>query len=82
MMGVLLLESAERQDAPSLGLDRTETFNVVVATHSSVRGSSPRTGDGTVTELETVAPIDTPIEVEYLGNGGILHYVRPRMAFD
>jgi len=30
--------------------------------------------------FETVARVDTPIEVDYLRNGGILHYVLRRMA--
>jgi aconitate hydratase len=36
--------------------------------------------DGTGVEFETVARVDTPIEIEYLRNGGILHYVLRRMA--
>ena len=38
--------------------------------------------DGSVIEFETVARVDTPIEVEYLRNGGILHFVLRRMAAD
>jgi len=37
-------------------------------------------GDASVKQFETVARVDTPIEVEYLRNGGILHYVLRRMA--
>ncbi|HSO50981.1 MAG TPA: hypothetical protein VLS86_10575, partial [Acidimicrobiia bacterium] len=31
-------------------------------------------------EFHTIARVDTPIEVEYLRNGGILHYVLRKMA--
>jgi aconitate hydratase len=35
---------------------------------------------GTVTDIPVVARVDTPIEVEYLRHGGILHYVLRQMA--
>ncbi len=83
MMGVLPLVFADGEDSASLGLDGTETFDIylndelkpkekvrVVATHPT----------GTVTEFQTTARVDTPIEVEYLRNGGILHYVLRKMA--
>lgn len=83
MMGVLPLVFRHGEDVASLGLDGTETFEialgddlaprqtmVVIATHP----------EGKITSFETVARVDTPIEVEYLRNGGILHYVLRRMA--
>ena len=36
--------------------------------------------DGTVTEFMTMCRVDTPVEVDYLRNGGILHTVLRRMA--
>jgi aconitate hydratase len=36
--------------------------------------------DGSVVEFKAIARVDTPIEVEYLRNGGILHFVLRRMA--
>ncbi len=83
MMGVLPLNFVEGQDADSLGLDGTETYDVAVD-----EGLQPRQRvavkatreDGSVVEFETVARVDSPIEVEYLRNGGILHYVLRRMA--
>jgi aconitate hydratase len=41
-----------------------------------VRATKP---DGTVTEFDTVARIDSPVEVEYFRNGGILQTVLRRM---
>ena len=40
---------------------------------SVVRVSGPRA-------FEVIARVDTPIEVHYLRNGGILHYVLHQMA--
>jgi aconitate hydratase len=36
--------------------------------------------NGTVTTFETKCRIDTPVEVEYYRNGGILHTVLRKMA--
>ena len=36
-------------------------------------------GDGTVIEFQALARIDTPIELEYYRNGGILHMVLRRI---
>lgn len=37
-------------------------------------------GDATRVGFAAKARVDTPIEVEYLRNGGILHYVLRQMA--
>ncbi|MFP3882116.1 MAG: aconitate hydratase AcnA [Actinomycetota bacterium] len=83
MMGVLPLNFANGEDADSLGLDGTETFDVAVDDDLEPRQTIPVTAtkeDGTTIEFDTIARVDTPIEVEYLRNGGILHYVLRRMA--
>jgi aconitate hydratase len=83
MMGVLPLTFLEGQDSASLGLDGSETINIAVADTLQPRQLVQVTaigGDGSVKQFETVARVDTPIEVEYLRNGGILHYVLRRMA--
>jgi aconitate hydratase len=85
MMGVLPLVFADGQDSQTLGLDGTEIFDIgvdddlVPRQRIMVRAKHP---EGTITEFETVARVDTPIEVEYLRNGGILHYVLRQMARD
>ena len=85
MMGVLPLVFTEGEDADSLGLDGSETFDIEVdddlAPRQSVRVTATRQ-DGSKVAFETIARVDTPIEVEYLRNGGILHYVLRRMAAD
>jgi aconitate hydratase len=85
MMGVLPLNFADDEDADTLGLDGSETFDIAVdddlQPRQRVKARATK-GDGTVVEFDTVARVDTPIEVEYLRNGGILHYVLRRMASD
>jgi aconitate hydratase len=82
-MGVLPLTFLEGQDADSLGLDGTETFDIAVPEdllpkqNLTVRATS---GDGAVKEFEVMVRIDTPVEVDYYRNGGILHTVLRRMA--
>ena len=83
MMGVLPLNFAEGEDADSLGLDGTETFDVDVGNDLEPRQTiqvRATRQDGTVIEFDTVARVDSPVEVEYLRQGGILHYVLRRMA--
>jgi aconitate hydratase len=85
MMGVLPLVYRVGESADSLGIDGTETFDIDVSDdlepRQTLRVMATRE-DGSVTEFEAVARVDTPIEVEYLRNGGILHYVLRRMASD
>ena len=83
MMGVLPLNFIQGQDAQTLGLDGTETFDIAVDDNLTPRQTIAVTAtkaDGTVVSFDTVARVDTPIEVDYLRNGGILHYVLRRMA--
>ena len=83
MMGVLPLTFIEGESADVLGLDGTETFDIEIDDHLQPRQTVPvraTASDGSVKEFQTIARVDTPIEVEYLRNGGILHYVLRRMA--
>ena len=78
-MGVLPLQFPEGVSAASLGLDGTETFDLLglggtLEPRQEIALTIHR-ADGT----ETLAPlrlrIDTPIEVDYYRHGGILPYV-------
>ena len=83
MMGVLPLTFAEGENAETLGLDGTEVFTIDVDDDLTPRGSVAVTAakaDGTIIEFTTMARCDTPIEVEYLRHGGILHMVIRQMA--
>ncbi|WP_298457019.1 aconitate hydratase [uncultured Cellulomonas sp.] len=80
-MGVLPLQFPAGENAESLGLDGTETFDVAGVTALN-DGTTPRTlhvtatkPDGAVVEFDAVLRIDTPGEADYYRNGGILQYV-------
>jgi len=77
-MGVLPLQFADGEDADSLGLDGTETFDIPLdgdlAPGQEIEVTATAE-DGTKTTFTTVNRCDTPIEVEYYRHGGILHYV-------
>ena len=81
-MGVLPLQFLEGQNAASLGLDGTETFDIIglgVERVPRVRVTATRP-DGRRIEFEARVRIDTPKEQEYYVHGGILHYVLRQLA--
>ncbi len=83
MMGVLPLEFADGEDADSLGLTGHEVFDIAVDDSLSPRRRIEVTAanaEGETIRFDTIARVDTPIEVDYLRNGGILHYVLRKMA--
>jgi len=80
-MGVLPLQFPAGQNAESLGLDGTESFDISGVTALN-EGTTPKTvavkatkEDGSVVEFDAVLRIDTPGEADYFRNGGILQYV-------
>ncbi|MEM8494685.1 MAG: aconitate hydratase, partial [Planctomycetota bacterium] len=82
-MGVLPLTFAEGQDAESLGLDGTEAFDIPVTDDVTPRQTLTVTAtkpDGTSKTFDVLVRIDTPVEVQYYRNGGILHTVLRNMA--
>ena len=82
-MGVLPLTFADGQDAASLGLDGTETFDIPLTDQLQPRDTIKVTAtkaDGSKVEFDTLCRIDTPVEVDYYRNGGILHTVLRNMA--
>ena len=82
-MGVLPLTFRTGQTAESLGLDGTETCDIAVddslrpRQELVVQATKP---DGQVIEFATTCRVDTPIEVDYYRNGGILQTVLRKMA--
>lgn len=77
-MGVLPLQYAAGDTAASLGLDGTESFSIPVDNGVQPLQEIPVTAtkaDGTTVNFTTTCRLDTPVEVEYYRNGGILHYV-------
>lgn len=80
-MGILPLQFEEGQNAASLGLDGTETFDIDAIdfskglpdpTHAQVHARKP---DGGTIDFTALIRIDTPTEGAYYYNGGILQYV-------
>ncbi len=77
-MGVLPLQFKGGQSWEDLGLDGSETIDVIP--HAELKPQSDATvvitrADGSRQEITTVLRIDTPVEVEYYRHGGILPYV-------
>ena len=82
-MGVMPLVFAEGESADSLGLDGTETYDVELPGDLEPRQAVPVIAtrhDGGVVRFEAVVRVDTPVEVDYYRNGGILQTVLRRMA--
>lgn len=85
-MGVLPLQFPAGQNAASLGLDGTETFDFSGVTELN-NGTTPSTvhvtatkTDGAKVEFDAVVRIDTPGEADYYRNGGIMQYVLRKMV--
>ena len=83
-MGVLPLCFEPGSSARTLGLDGREVYDILVPADLRPRTkivvkATPTTGGASI-EFTTVCRIDTPVEVDYYRNGGILHTVLRRMA--
>jgi aconitate hydratase len=83
-MGVLPLQFLPGQGAKDLGLTGYETYDILgldddlqPRQHYQVRATRD---DGSVVTFEVMSRIDTPVEVNYYKNGGILQTVLRRMA--
>ncbi len=77
-MGVLPLQFKEGESADSLGLDGSEVFNIHISDDLKPQQEvkvEAKKENGEVIEFTTVNRIDTPVEIDYFRNGGILHYV-------
>ena len=84
-MGVLPLQFRAGEGADELGLDGTESFDIAIG--DDVRPMDDITvtatkADGSKVTFTTTVRIDTPVEVDYYRNGGILHTVLRRLAND
>ncbi|MGB3333665.1 MAG: aconitate hydratase AcnA [Mycobacterium sp.] len=84
-MGVIPLQFPAGETAKTLGLDGTETFDIVGVEELNA-GKTPKTVKVTATkesgekvEFDAVVRIDTPGEADYYRNGGILQYVLRNM---
>jgi aconitate hydratase len=78
-MGVLPCQFKEGMNAASLGLDGTQTFDLI-GLEAGVRPQKELTlvihrASGKTEEVPVILRIDTPIEIDYYQHGGILPYV-------
>jgi aconitate hydratase len=83
-MGVLPLQFMPGQTAASLGLTGDETLDfeglndqLTPRSQLTVKATRP---DGTSFSFETLVRIDTPVEIDYFRNGGILPTVLRKLA--
>ena len=84
-MGVLPLQFQPGESAASLKLSGAESYHiegVATALNGGGRTAAVRAvkADGTEIEFTAVVRVDTPQEVEYYRNGGILPYVLRQLA--
>ncbi len=82
-MGVLPLQFKAGEGADELGLDGSERFDIAV--NDDVKpmqdiAVTATKADGTKVSFTATARIDTPVEVDYYRNGGILHTVLRKLA--
>ena len=84
-MGVLPLAFSDGADAESLGLDGTELYSIPASgdldPFSEITVTAKK-GDGTVVSFPVIVRLETPVEVEYYRNGGILQTVLRNLAKD
>src|SRR6056297_431811 len=77
-MGVLPLQFVDGESHESLGLDGSEEFTIHIDDNLKPQQTvkvEAKKADGTVIKFDTVNRIDTPVEIDYFRNGGILHKV-------
>ena len=82
-MGVLPLQFREGESREELGLDGTETYDIELDDNlkpgQAIRVTATKE-DGTQVLFTVQCRVDTPVEVEYYRNGGILHKVLRDLA--
>ncbi len=81
-MGILPLQFPPGQTRESLGLTGREVFDIGIDSPLTPRQAitvTARDDSGRVVTFNAVCRIDTPVEIEYFANGGILHTVLRRL---
>lgn len=82
-MGVLPLQFKNGENAESIGLNGTETYNISGISGRIKAGQDVSIvavkEDGSETKFSVRCRIDTEVEVDYHRNGGVLHTVLKRM---
>lgn len=82
-MGVLPLTFKDGESAETLGLDGTESYHIPISDDvkplQDIEISATKS-DGTEVRFTASVRLDTPVEVDYYRNGGILHTVLRNLA--
>ncbi|AEB11800.1 aconitate hydratase AcnA [Marinithermus hydrothermalis] len=82
-MGVLPLQFKPGESAKSLGLTGFETYDILGLNEDLKPGSEltvvAKKPDGTEVRFNVIVRLDTPVEVDYYKNGGILQTVLRRL---
>ena len=82
-MGVLPLQFSDGEGRDSLGLTGFESFNIAGIAQNLTPGKrldvTAQTDNGGENHFQVVARLDTPVEIDYFRNGGILQYVLRQM---
>ena len=82
-MGVLPLSFKKGENSDSIGLDGTEFFDIPVNADLKPFSEIPivaRRTDGSEINFNAIVRLETPVEVEYYKNGGILQTVVRNLA--
>ncbi len=82
-MGVLPFEFTGGDNRTTLGLTGAETVSIPGLEDVKPRETVKATityPDGAVREIDLLCRIDTEVEIEYVENGGVLHYVLRNLA--
>jgi len=77
-MGVLPLQFKDGENAKSLGLMGTETYDILGIENIVPWGElviNAKSGDGQLKSFKVIARLDTPVDIEYYRNCGILHTI-------
>ena len=81
-MGVLPLQFKEGENAQTLGIVGNETYDIIGIeniTPGAELTVQVRSDSGEKKSFKVIARLDTPVDVEYYQNGGILHTVLRKM---
>lgn len=78
-MGVLPMTFLDGENADSLGLTGTEQFNIPLHGGDLSVNQTMKITTNCGKSFDAKLRLDTPIEIEYYRNGGILHYVLNNM---
>ena len=82
-MGVLPLQFRDGESRDSLDLDGSESFDITLDDELKPQQAIEVTAtreDGSVVHFVVTCRIDTPVEIDYYRNGGILHTVLRQLA--